>query len=289
MANGKKAALAAIKGFGVFVGYFIVQNLVAIPAQYMAGRELANANPGRKLSLEEINQNGMEFTARNAVWFIVIAAAITLLIMFITSLIRKKRFSEMTGMEKTSPKNSLAGAMIGLGFAPVVLTVLSLLPGSVMQNYAQSASVLGGGTLVGTILGAVIAAPVIEEIICRGLIFRGMRKHTSFLPSVIVSSIIFALAHSLSGFSIVWITYTFVLGVVLAIVCEKTGSIIPSIFLHIGFNIFGTVISGLIAPYMSTALTIIVAVAGVALIAAGFFLLRKKNAVSNAIKFETAD
>jgi len=289
MANGKKAALAALKGVGVFAGYFVLQNIVSAVGLIKLGAEQARNNPGKVADPAETTKLAMDFITENSCWFILIAAAVTLLIMFITSLIRKKRFSGMTGMEKTSPKNALAGAMIGLGTAPVVLTVLSLLPDSVMNNYTQTSSVLGGGTLLGTILGTVIAAPVIEEVICRGLIFRGMRKHASLIPSVIVSSVIFALAHSLSGFSIVWVTYAFVLGVILAIVCEKTGSIIPTICLHIAFNLFGTVISSLIAPYMGTALTVIVTVAGAALIAAGFFLLRKKNAVSNAIKFETAD
>ena len=289
MANGKKAALAALKGFGVFAGYFLLQNVAMFAGQFIAGRELAKSNPGKVFSQEELTQFAAEFNGKNSAWFIVAATVAMLLIMLIVSLIRKKRFGEMTGMEKTSSKKALAGALIGFGASPLVLSIISLLPESLLSTYSESSAALAGASLIPTILGPVICAPIIEEIICRGLIFRGMRKHASFTPSLIVSSVIFALAHSLSGFSIVWVTYTLALGLILGIVCEKTDSIIPSICLHIAFNIYGTIISSLIAPYMNIAVVAVQAVAGAALLAGGFFLLRRRERVSNAVKFETAD
>lgn len=289
MANGKKAALAALKGTGIFVGYFILQNVALYAGQFIAGRQLAADNPGKVFSTEELQQFAMEYNTKNSCWFIIIATVLMLLIMFIASLIRKKRFSDTVGMNKTSPKKALAGALIGLGAAPLVLAILSLLPESVMSGYAQSSQVLTGGSLLLTFFGTVVCAPLIEEVICRGIIFKGMRKHVSFAPAAIVSSVIFGLAHSLSGFSIVWVAYAFALGLILAIVCEKTDSIIPTICLHIAFNTYGTIISGLLAPFAGIPLLIIQAVAGAALITAGFFLLRKKAAVSNAVRFEVSE
>jgi membrane protease YdiL (CAAX protease family) len=79
-----------------------------------------------------------------------------------------------------------------------------------------------------TILTAVVAAPVFEEIICRGIICEGLIKNISPRAGILWSAFIFAVIHlnPWQGFS------AFAIGCFLGWVYWKTRSIIPCIFIH---------------------------------------------------------
>ncbi len=82
-----------------------------------------------------------------------------------------------------------------------------------------------------SIFTAVIFAPIFEEFLFRAFAYSALRKRFGVKRGILFSSFLFALIHrSLYGFLAI-----FILGVVLAHLYEKTGSLIPSISLHI-FN-----------------------------------------------------
>lgn len=74
----------------------------------------------------------------------------------------------------------------------------------------------------------VILTPIIEELIFRGVIFRGLSRTLPLWFAVGFSSVLFAIAHGQWNVAI----DTFVLGIFLAYVTHKTGSLIPAIILH---------------------------------------------------------
>jgi len=73
-----------------------------------------------------------------------------------------------------------------------------------------------------------------EEILFRGIIFKGFRFQYNFIFSAVTSSLFFAIIH-FSFFS--W-GHTFIIGLFLAYLYEKNGLISCMIF-HIAFNSFG--------------------------------------------------
>ncbi len=73
-----------------------------------------------------------------------------------------------------------------------------------------------------------VIAPVSEELIFRGFVFRGFRKQFGFLSAAVVSSIFFGLVHGQINVAL----DTFALGLMLCFLYEKTQSIWPSIILH---------------------------------------------------------
>lgn len=75
---------------------------------------------------------------------------------------------------------------------------------------------------------SVILAPVIEELFFRGFLFQGFRQRYGWIPSLLLSSGIFAAAH-LDPFSFI---PTFLLGVVMAYVYHRSNSVWPGIILH---------------------------------------------------------
>lgn len=97
------------------------------------------------------------------------------------------------------------------------------------QRYRQS---MGDGSTTEILLLALLAAPVVEELLFRGLMFSGLRRILSLWPAVLLSAGTFALLHG----TIVHLPLTFAFGVLAAIAAERTGSLVLPVALHVGLN-----------------------------------------------------
>ena len=93
-------------------------------------------------------------------------------------------------------------------------------------------------TTLATLLVAVIVAPFCEEIFFRGYFFQGLRLRLSIWPAVVVSAVIFGLAHGDPGSLVLLI----VIGLVLAVVRWRTRSLWPGMALHMLNNFVGALI-----------------------------------------------
>jgi membrane protease YdiL (CAAX protease family) len=80
-----------------------------------------------------------------------------------------------------------------------------------------------------TLVGAGLLAPVAEELFFRGLIHRWFRARFGFWPAVLISSAIFAAGHA---DSIGVVASSFVLGLLLAAVYDRSRSLWLSIAVH---------------------------------------------------------
>lgn len=80
------------------------------------------------------------------------------------------------------------------------------------------------------ILLIVVAASISEEICFRGMLYGGLRNGMGPILAALISGAIFGSLHLLTGPSAVPVLIT--LGVTLALLFEKTGSIVPGIILH---------------------------------------------------------
>ena len=98
----------------------------------------------------------------------------------------------------------------------------------------------GHGDLGTVIAGILIigAAPISEEIFFRGFIFGGFRHRLSFPLAAILSAAIFGLFHYTGSGSLAVVPQLAFLGLAFAWVYEETGSIYPTIGLHMLNNAF---------------------------------------------------
>lgn len=95
---------------------------------------------------------------------------------------------------------------------------------------------------VATVIITVVLAPVSEELLFRGLLFRGARRRWGFWPSALLSASAFALLHpSYDAATIL------VFGLALAYLVERTGSLRPAIALHAINNGLAVIVTGLAA------------------------------------------
>ena len=77
-----------------------------------------------------------------------------------------------------------------------------------------------------------LVAPFVEEVLFRGILYAWLRRRWGVVISSLVSGICFSLLHG-----IVWLIPAIaLLGVLLAVIYEKSGSIWPSIVTHATFN-----------------------------------------------------
>lgn len=88
--------------------------------------------------------------------------------------------------------------------------------------------------LVALVLSAVIIAPIAEEIIFRGYIFRVTREYTGFWPGALFSGLLFGVIH----FNVLGFPVLALFGVMLAFIYEKTKTIWAPIACHAAFNGF---------------------------------------------------
>jgi uncharacterized protein len=88
----------------------------------------------------------------------------------------------------------------------------------------------GFGTIPIQVILIVFAAPVSEEVCFRGMLFGGLRERLPRIAAALISGLVFGGLHAVTGITAVPPLVVF--GFVLALLYEKTGSIIPGILLH---------------------------------------------------------
>jgi membrane protease YdiL (CAAX protease family) len=86
------------------------------------------------------------------------------------------------------------------------------------------------GPVAVQVLLIAIAAPVSEEICFRGMLYGGLREKLPRAGAALIAGLVFGALHALTGLSAVPPLIAF--GVVLCLLYEKTGSIVPGILLH---------------------------------------------------------
>jgi len=82
-----------------------------------------------------------------------------------------------------------------------------------------------------------VVGPFCEELVFRGIIYRGYRMDGGRRGALILSSLMFGLMHMNANQAV----YAFVLGLVLALVYEATGSLWASFLCHFIFNLKTTI------------------------------------------------
>ncbi len=122
---------------------------------------------------------------------------------------------------------------VGIGVAAAIVGVgyLNLL---VHWDLFAEARVGAGGPEVALpwlLLLAVVAAPLCEEFIFRGLIFGGLRRSQGLWPSMLMSAAVFAIVHPP-----VSMVPVFVLGMATAFAYERTKSLLAPVLVHAVYN-----------------------------------------------------
>jgi membrane protease YdiL (CAAX protease family) len=88
----------------------------------------------------------------------------------------------------------------------------------------------GFGALPVQVVLIAVLAPISEEICFRGFLYGGLRQRLPRIAAAFLAGFVFGGLHALTGISAVPPLMAF--GVILSLLYEKTGSILPGILLH---------------------------------------------------------
>ncbi len=220
----------------LFIGLqLIVSLLFALIGGVSALLPLLSDNSG--IDMEAIMRTMTEYLYDKALLIALISDSAALLFLLVFFKARKKNFAAEIHLKKGLPRYAIFPLLIGgaclAGFVGLMLDMLPI-PESVWAEYNAEAAMLGG-TGVLAILASVIIAPVSEEIIFRGLVYTRLRKAMPPSVAMVLSSLVFGLLHG----QLIWVCYAFFVGIAMAVVFARTGTVRATIAMHLAFNLAG--------------------------------------------------
>lgn len=91
---------------------------------------------------------------------------------------------------------------------------------------------------------SVIAAPFVEELLMRGILFANISRDFNIIVGSVASSLIFAVLHG----TVIHLITAFVCGMMFAYVYTATHSLLYSILVHVTYNALSIVTTGMSVP-----------------------------------------
>ncbi len=224
--NAKKALL--IIGFPVwtFFSFMLAQAIIVV-------------------TLELARTVGVDFSAISEVIFNTVAngAIYTLSILIVIGvpwLVKKSRTTpEELGVQRYPNWKDFAWAPAGLVVYFILTAIITTLAMSFLPfidyNQAQETGYSGISQQYEYILAflmLVIVAPIAEEVLFRGYLFGKLRKYAPIWLSILITSVLFAMVHFAWNVGL----DVFALSIVLCVLRVVSGSLWPSIMLHMMKN-----------------------------------------------------
>lgn len=101
------------------------------------------------------------------------------------------------------------------------------------EKYQEVSSVIYEASKTMQILAVVVIAPIVEELVYRGLIYRRMREIGPVLPASLISAFVFGINHG----NLVQFVFAAGIGILLAMAYEKYRKISIPIIMHMSVNL----------------------------------------------------
>ncbi len=242
----KRGKLRALISVILFVSLmFICQSCVisGYTASLMLDSGGALISPSFEESLDIVNEI-VEKVNEKTVLILFISNLVTLLVICLIFTLRRKNPRTEMSLFKINPFRFPSFAVFGMALNVFVSIVLSLIPfpENIMSAYDDQYSSLymgsGAGALIFEIISVALVTGIVEELIFRGIALKRLIPAFGKTWAVIISSVIFGLAHGTP----IAILYSTLLGALFGILYTAYGSVIPSIICHIFFNLTSYVI-----------------------------------------------
>ena len=143
---------------------------------------------------------------------------------------------------RLSPVSFLWTGILAVGlsyFARLIMFAIALVNPIAVESYDNFAGSVGmQGYSLMWVFTTLVLAPIVEETIFRGLILKYLqRAGAAFLVANLIQAACFGIYHG----NIAQGIYTFVSGLFFGYVAWRYDSLIPGMFMHFLFNLFGTV------------------------------------------------
>lgn len=107
----------------------------------------------------------------------------------------------------------------------------------VSAGFQEANEAFFAGKIVYELLGSCLVIPMAEELLYRGVVYRRMRAVFGVRAAIVLSAVLFGLMHA----NLVQFLYAGLLGLLLAYLTERTGSLWAAVAAHIAANLLAVI------------------------------------------------
>ena len=198
-----------------------------------------------------------------------ISGVLAFLTLWLVWWIQGRNLWHQTHLHCSRAGHVVLSALLGVGVCLLVTVALGLIPWpeTWMDAYTEAAGEIADSWSVIGVLATVIVAPVVEELVFRGVAYTSLKEAMPRWAAALLVSAVFGVLHGTA----VWFCYTFVLSFVMIFAYEKTKSLWGPIALHMAFNLIGQL--PLLGEEPSFIAVVLIAAGGAALTAVSGIVL----------------
>lgn len=170
----------------------------------------------------------------NAMLLNIIAAVICLFVFWLIIRLSKTSVKERLDLYPIPFMDVWPVLILGLTTNIFISYLVSLLPipDNWMNEYYNALNILGDKTTFVQVISVVLFAPVLEEVLFRGLIMKSLQSGMPKIAALSIQALLFGVMHG----QLLWICYATFLGILLAVIKFKYNSLYPCILMHLSFN-----------------------------------------------------
>lgn len=221
---------------------FAVELVITIPYIANSYFEMVGTDPSAVMSVEEMKEFYMELL--QPVYELIVrhqveiagAAAFCTLFLSIPLILHDRKLEKKFGIAKGgrfNPAGYCKVFVFGISGTAAATCLMSMVQIAFYdETYSRTSQIAYAASFPVQVLALGIIIPVAEELMFRGILFKRFRERQQFWYSAGCSSIFFALMHT-NGTQMI---YSFLLGLMLAYLVEKSGSLKASFLLHFVMN-----------------------------------------------------
>lgn len=196
----------------------------------------------KMLGIPLVERVGM--TADNFGIFVVIAQTVGLIVSLVIVAVKFKKSHRIWSIVGLRKFRFFKGLRYIAGYYLILLGILILLsivgaslglevPSTPNDESRGTGLLILMGSFWLTFVLSVILAPIIEEIVFRGILFPAIKERYGLVAGIVGSSLIFTFVH----IDPIQMLSVLPLGIYLAIMYHRTGSIYPGMILHATWNL----------------------------------------------------
>ncbi len=210
-----------------FIPFALFGSKIVLLLAYSAFRPLA----GWQSTADQAQTSTIFLLIQQCVFYVFILTFLLLL----ARLSHQQPFWKSVGWKRLRPKGILGGIAGGFGLATAASFGLWLMPDQ--QSFPLEK--LFDSRLASIAIGAfaILVAPVVEELVFRGLLFAIMERLVGLKTAVVTTALLFAALHAPEYWH-AWnhLIMIAMVGLVFSLVRALTGNLAASTVMHVGYN-----------------------------------------------------
>lgn len=216
--------------------YFTITIIVQIIIYNIFVYQISSANPG--ITSDMLTDMLDSKVTKSAMMINVIAGVIIIPVISIILKQDKKSREEKSVIVKKEEYiyPFLAGIFMCLG-CNWLIDMSGII--NIFTGFNEVADSLYGGSIIFEFIAMVIIAPLLEEILFRGIIFARLREYMSVKVAIVISALIFGIIHG----NVVQGIYAFIIGICLAYIYERYNTLLAAVLFHMAANLMSVIMT----------------------------------------------